>query len=60
MSSQILIDESSDNIISLQNYQSPMKFFHLSDKLNIFLQWTISEGDYIIRYISYSSIGFSI
>lgn len=37
-----------------------MKVFHLSEELQLFAFWSIEDGDYIIRYVSFSSIGFDM
>jgi|688.fasta_scaffold237470_1 hypothetical protein len=48
------------NIASHQNNFSPMRIFHINEPLSIFMYFSLEENNYMIRYISYSSIGFNI
>ena len=48
------------NIASHQNNFSPMRIFHINEPLSIFMYFSLEDNNYIIRYISYSSIGFNI
>jgi hypothetical protein len=37
-----------------------MRIFHINEPLSIFMYFSLEENNYMIRYISYSSIGFNI